>query len=205
MENPPYGYDGAFADCTSIEKIILPPSVKTIESCTFRCCSALREIIVEGDSIFINDKAFDECFSLETMIFKSKKVSCVGKTFNPDLKSLKVILPHEHYVCKSTDVFKFPFFSTEIIPYLSVSDISELAGLWIYRSGKTLETWFDNQSFDVAAVFKSIADLLKGQKKVTSKQIKRVQEFADKYSSSLSCELVSEIMNILHSNSGKSV
>ena len=56
------------------------------------------------------------------------------------------------------------------------------------------------QSFDVVAVFCAMADLLKEQKKITPKQIKRAQEFTDKYSSSLSSELVSEIMNSLHSN-----
>ncbi len=54
------------------ESIILPPSIKRIESQGFFACSSLKSITLPDSVEFIGEKAFEDCTALETVTLSAK-------------------------------------------------------------------------------------------------------------------------------------
>lgn len=55
-----------------LESIILPPSIKRIESQGFFACSALKSITLPDEIEFIGEKAFEDCAALESITLSVK-------------------------------------------------------------------------------------------------------------------------------------
>ena len=60
-----------------IKKIIVPDSVKKIESCAFYDCRSLTSIIISNSVKNIGDGAFYNCKNLKSMAFKGKTINQV--------------------------------------------------------------------------------------------------------------------------------
>ncbi len=60
---------GAFADCSYIERVVIPSSVISIEKGAFMNCTALKEVIIDENSVLeaIGEGAFRDCSLLERM------------------------------------------------------------------------------------------------------------------------------------------
>ena len=58
-----------FANCMSLKKVILPPSIQTIRAQAFSCCTALEEIRIPYSVTSIQSKAFQACYSLDKVVF----------------------------------------------------------------------------------------------------------------------------------------
>lgn len=64
----------AFEDCTSLESVIMPDSVKGIGSYAFYKCSPLKSITISNNVTYIGDDAFHGCTSLESITISDKIV-----------------------------------------------------------------------------------------------------------------------------------
>ena len=75
-----YIMDGAFENCTSLRRIVLPSTLEYIGPNAFKNCVALEEVIFTGggfNSLVIDENAFYGCVSLKTITFESN-VSFIG-------------------------------------------------------------------------------------------------------------------------------
>lgn len=66
-----------FAGCTSVEKLILPSSVKFIGNNAFRSCYKLKSISLSNELLQIGESAFDGCELLESIVLY-EKVEMIG-------------------------------------------------------------------------------------------------------------------------------
>ena len=55
-----------------LESIILPPSIKRIESQGFFACSSLKSIVLPDEIDYIGEKAFEDCTALESITLSAK-------------------------------------------------------------------------------------------------------------------------------------
>ena len=62
----------AFAICTSLTSITLPPSVTSIEEGAFAICTSLISITLPSSVISIGEKAFGDCTSLMSVTLSRK-------------------------------------------------------------------------------------------------------------------------------------
>ena len=79
-----------FYNCTSLESITIPNSVKEIEEETFADCSSLKEITIPGSITEISLGAFEGCTSLKTIIILNG-VKSIGDFAFADCTSLESI------------------------------------------------------------------------------------------------------------------
>ncbi len=63
--------DKAFFYAESLDTVIIPPSVKRIESYAF-FASSIKEITLPGEVEYIGEKAFEDCSSLASVTFSAK-------------------------------------------------------------------------------------------------------------------------------------
>lgn len=79
----------AFNMCSSITKILIPNSVKTIGTECFCKCIALKSITLSNSFNTLESRTFKECSVLESIIIPDElsipdSVECIGsKCFNP--------------------------------------------------------------------------------------------------------------------------
>lgn len=175
--------------------LYLPKGIKSISGWTFSKCNFLEEVVIPNTVINVEKYAFSSCINLKTLRFETCAVTC-EKDFISGSSDTKVKLPTECFYEKTS-------ISPNIIPYLSVEDSKAVAGIWLYQSGKAWDVWFEKQSFDACDVLKAIAALLSTQKKITPKQIARIQEFGEKYSSVISADSIGEVVDGLLSGNTK--
>ena len=62
---------GAFQDCTSLERIVIPSSTKCIGEMAFQFCKQLKDIQLSEGVNKIMERAFDFCTSLEQISIPS--------------------------------------------------------------------------------------------------------------------------------------
>ena len=79
-----------FYNCTSLESITIPNSVKEIEEETFADCSSLKEITIPGSITEISLGAFEGCTSLKTIVILNG-VKSIGDFAFADCTSLESI------------------------------------------------------------------------------------------------------------------
>ena len=60
---------GCFEDCSALEEVVLPQSVKIIDENAFRGCSALKAVNIPSDVVSIGREAFKGCIR-ETHLFQ---------------------------------------------------------------------------------------------------------------------------------------
>ena len=82
-----------FQDCNSLEKIILPNSLKTLPENTFDGCTNLKEIILPNELISIGDGAFRQCKGLKEINLPSSIQTIGSYAFNDCSQVCKIILP----------------------------------------------------------------------------------------------------------------
>lgn len=186
--------DSAFCDCRSLTSLSIPDNVTKVGSCCFVGCENLKEVIFESNTVTLGELTFNKCSVLERIDFKGEEIDCY-KSFGSDLPMLKVYFSSEIYSKKNN--------ISSCLPYIVLKDSSEVAGLWIYQSGKAWDAWFEKQAFDAPEVLRAIAALLSTQKKITPKQIARLQEFGAKYSSVIPAGSVEKIVDGLLSGNSK--
>ena len=87
----------AFKDCTNLEKIVLPTSVKTIESGAFENCASLKEIVFTGDcdGLSLAAGAFKDCSSLEKITLPAGLEKLADKTFEGCVKLKDIFVKGE--------------------------------------------------------------------------------------------------------------
>lgn len=82
-----------FADCTNLQLIVIPNSVKTIGKNAFKGCTSLQEVIMPNSVTFIGESAFENCMSLKNITIPNKIAELLAKTFY-NCKSLSnIIIP----------------------------------------------------------------------------------------------------------------
>lgn len=85
--------DKAFFYADFLDNIILPPSVKRIESQAFFACSGLKEITLPDSVEYIAEKAFEDCTALVSITL-SAKLTEIGPTAFRNCDSLEqLVLP----------------------------------------------------------------------------------------------------------------
>jgi len=67
---------GGFKNCTGLESIVIPDTVKTIGANAFWCCSALTSVVFTGSVTQIGQYAFLGCTSLESVYISSLSDWC---------------------------------------------------------------------------------------------------------------------------------
>ncbi len=60
--------EGAFLECETLEKLVLPNSITKIENQAFAGCRALKELMLSENITHIGTEAFAQCTSLETFL-----------------------------------------------------------------------------------------------------------------------------------------
>ncbi len=100
----------AFSDCESLDTIICPNSMRTLDDYCFAGCSALELVVLNQGLEYIGDYAFTDCNNMETMICLSTEAPDISeivfgeKTLMPD--NLMIYVPdasYEDYVTEWAD------------------------------------------------------------------------------------------------------
>ena len=188
----------AFSGCFTLNKITTPKGASHLNySLLCKCvydCKNLKEIVIEGDSIYLYEDVVVNCDSLELITFEGLEFSCDPKAFDRLCSRTKVSIPAELFRKR---------LPVAILPYISIENANDFAALWVYQSGKAWDAWFEKQSFDACEVLREISNLICAQKKITPKQLQRLQEFVQNQSTSIPSELVDEIFARLMSIDSK--
>lgn len=84
---------GAFAFCTTLKEVVLPPTLTEIAYDAFSNCTALAAIDIPAGVSDIGGGAFQKCSSLKTFRFPAALKAIKGKTLYEDLALASVTLP----------------------------------------------------------------------------------------------------------------
>lgn len=68
--------DGAFKDCTFIEKVVIPNSILRIHEQAFSGCTSLKSVTIPKSVIQICKRAFEGCSSLESVTILGSNIFC---------------------------------------------------------------------------------------------------------------------------------
>ncbi len=74
--------DYAFYGCYSLERIVIPNSVKSIGECAFQYCYSLERIEIPASVTSIGDRAFSGCSSLESIVIPNSVTSIGAYAFS---------------------------------------------------------------------------------------------------------------------------
>ena len=85
--------DGAFQDCTLLNRVAIPSSVETIGNSAFRKCSNMTSIIIPDSVKTIGDEAFSKCRSLESIAVPGKVTSIGDAAFKECISLTHVSIP----------------------------------------------------------------------------------------------------------------
>ena len=72
----------AFAECASLERIVIPDRVKSIGSNSFRGCAKLKEVTIGRGVTSIGEEAFAECVSLERITIPESVKTILDSAFS---------------------------------------------------------------------------------------------------------------------------
>ena len=85
---------GAFSNCSSLESVYIPETVKSIGSKAFKGCSKLSSVSIEGEGLeTIGNQAFMECRSLTEITIPRSVTAIYQNVFSGCLFLENVILP----------------------------------------------------------------------------------------------------------------
>ena len=82
--------NNAFYNCTQIESIVIPDSVKSIGECAFLYCSSLQNIVLPSGLESIEYNTFAGCASLKSIVIP-ESVKSIGESAFSDCASLEEI------------------------------------------------------------------------------------------------------------------
>lgn len=102
--------DDAFADCGSLENIVIPDSITSIGESAFSNCSSLKSITIPDSVTSIGNRAFEGCSSL-TSITIGNSVTSIGYDAFSGCSSLQEItIPFVGGNIKTaSDTYQYPF------------------------------------------------------------------------------------------------
>ena len=75
------------------ESIILPPSIKRIETQGFFACSSLKSIVLPAEIEYIGDKAFEDCIVLESITLSAKLKEIGSASFRNCNELTELVFP----------------------------------------------------------------------------------------------------------------
>lgn len=99
---------GAFSGCDSLEKIILPRSLKSFGLFTFMNCSNLKEIIIQRGLIEIGPAAFRGCRNLERIVIPNG-VKVIGDDCFEYCENLRYIVMPDTIEHIDGDIFRLHY------------------------------------------------------------------------------------------------
>lgn len=107
----------ALADNTTLERIIIPNSVKTIENGAFKGCKNLKTVEFSNKLETIGNSAFSGCENLLFVELPEKVTSIGNSAFNGCKRLVSAYLPskldnlgmYAFYSCQNLAVIRFPF------------------------------------------------------------------------------------------------
>ena len=117
----------AFADVSTIEKIVVPPSVTYIGDFAFSFCTGLKEIEIPETVTSMGSYVFNHCTSLESCVLPNG-MSTINQSLFYYCTSLKSVtlpqyingIPKEtFFMCESLTDFEIPKYVARPIPILS--------------------------------------------------------------------------------------
>lgn len=76
-----------------LENIILPPSVKRIESQGFFACTSLKSIVLPDEIEYIGEKAFEDCTALESITLSAKLKEIDAAAFRNCNELREIVFP----------------------------------------------------------------------------------------------------------------
>ena len=80
--------------CQSLEEIILPEQITSIDYSAFMSCVNLKSIVVPENVQYIGDEAFSSCSALSQVTFTSAEPPVLGLgVFNYCSSTLQVLIP----------------------------------------------------------------------------------------------------------------
>ena len=86
-------YEGAFAECTSLQSVVLPDSVMKIGYRAFSGCTSLQSVVIPDGVTYIGDYAFSGCTSLQSAVIPDS-VTEIGSSAFYGCESLQsVVIP----------------------------------------------------------------------------------------------------------------
>ena len=98
---------GAFAGCTSLKSITIPPKVKVIPFNAFQNCTSLEEVIIPDGVTVIGERAFRNCVNLKHVTLPSS-LKTLGRTAFDGCTALeKLVLPPGAAVRSEKDWFEW--------------------------------------------------------------------------------------------------
>ena len=113
----------AFFECFEITKLVIPDSVKTIETCAFASCYGLEEVIIGSNVTKIGEEAFFACPKL-TKVTLSNGITVIGdRMFANCSRLVDIIIPE----------------SVTKIGYSAFSGCTSLTAITIPGSVKTVD------------------------------------------------------------------
>lgn len=96
--------DSAFADCESLQQIVIPDSVTSIGDSAFEHCGSLQQIVIPDSVTSIGKEAFRGCESLQQIVIPDS-VTSIGDSAFAGCKSLR----HIHLPQSVSCIGKNPF------------------------------------------------------------------------------------------------
>lgn len=138
-------FTGAFEDCTNLERILLPSTLKVIEKNAFRGCSSLGSMNILPNLTLIEQGAFCNCSSLTNINIPESSIIIKSSTFQGCSSLIDIKLPPNltsieqkaFYGCSSLTSINLPPNLISIEAY-AFSDCTNLASIDFPKNLKTL-------------------------------------------------------------------
>ncbi len=96
--------NNAFVSCTTMQKVIIPSSVLTIEASAFEMCSNLETLEIQHGLTTIGDGAFFYCTALKTVILPNS-VTTIGDSAFRGCDALEVVIIPSSVTTVGSDAF----------------------------------------------------------------------------------------------------
>lgn len=134
-----------FQGCSSLEKIILPNTLKTLPEYTFSGCTNLKDIILPNELISIGDGVFENCKGLKEINLPSSIQTIGSYAFNDCSQLYKILLP-----ASLTSIGSFAFSGCNSLTCILIPESITNLGYNTFQSCSNLETViFDNTVVEI--------------------------------------------------------
>ena len=128
----------AFANCESLNNLVIPENVTTIETGAFFGCDALANVTLTNGLVTIGDSAFYSCVALENIDIPAS-VEDIGVAAFSDCTALQAVVIPEGV----KTIGKFAFYNCTAVESVTLSASIEKIGLYAFSTqlrGREVET-----------------------------------------------------------------
>lgn len=87
----------AFADCPSLEEIVIPEGYTTIDAEAFRGCENLKRVVLPSTITYVGESSFADCPSIEAVVFNGTDEEWANITFEEGNDSFLAPAPIVNY------------------------------------------------------------------------------------------------------------